>query len=66
MSETTPERPRVIELVVSRETSEPEREPHDDTPIARAARTAVEVMSGRAGELPRPPRTRVLTVANQK
>jgi chromosome partitioning protein len=66
MSEPTPERPRVIELVVSRETSEPEAEPHDDTPIARAARTAVEVMSGRAGELPRPPRTRVLTVANQK
>jgi chromosome partitioning protein len=45
--------------VVSRET--------DDTPIARAAETAVRVLAGRLGDpLPRPPRTRVLTVANQK
>jgi chromosome partitioning protein len=45
--------------VVSRET--------DDTPIARAAETAVRVLSGRLGEpLPPPPHTRVLTVANQK
>jgi chromosome partitioning protein len=45
---------------VSRETSD------DDTPIARAAATAVAVRGGRAGRLPRPARTRVLTVANQK
>jgi chromosome partitioning protein len=45
--------------VVSRET--------DDTPIARAAETAVRVLAGRLGDpLPRPPQTRVLTVANQK
>ncbi|MGZ4638340.1 MAG: ParA family protein [Actinomycetes bacterium] len=44
---------------VSRET--------EDTPIARAAETAVRVLAGRVGEpLPRPPHTRVLTVANQK
>ena len=45
--------------VVSRET--------DDTPIARAAETAVRVLAGRLGDpLPRPPHTRVMTVANQK
>ena len=45
--------------LVSRET--------DDTPIARAAETAVRVLAGRLGDpLPRPPHTRVLTVANQK
>ncbi len=39
----------------------------DDTPLARAAATAVAVRTGRIGaELPRPGRTRVLTVANQK
>jgi chromosome partitioning protein len=44
---------------VSRET--------EDTPIARAAETAVRVLAGRVGEpLPSPPHTRVLTVANQK
>jgi chromosome partitioning protein len=44
---------------VSRET--------EDTPIARAAETAVRVLAGRVGDpLPRPPHTRVLTVANQK
>ena len=48
------------DLTVSRET------PDDDTPIARAAATAVAVRGGRAGDLPRPARTRVLTVANQK
>ncbi|HYN74916.1 MAG TPA: ParA family protein [Candidatus Limnocylindria bacterium] len=46
---------------VSRETSD-----HDDTPIGQAAATAVRVQSGRAGDLPRPARTRVITVANQK
>ena len=44
---------------VSRET--------EDTPIARAAETAVRVLAGRVGDpLPRPARTRVVTVANQK
>jgi len=39
----------------------------DDTPIARAAETALRVLAGRVGDpLPRPPATRVLTVANQK
>jgi chromosome partitioning protein len=45
---------------VSRETTD------DDTPIARAAATAVAVRGGQAGRLPRPAQTRVLTVANQK
>jgi chromosome partitioning protein len=44
---------------VSRET--------EDTPIARAAETAVRVLAGRVGDpLPAPPETRILTVANQK
>jgi chromosome partitioning protein len=44
---------------VSRET--------EDTPIARAAESAVRVLAGRVGgALPRPDQTRVLTVANQK
>jgi chromosome partitioning protein len=44
---------------VSRET--------EDTPIARAAETAVRVLAGRVGDpLPLPADTRVLTVANQK
>jgi chromosome partitioning protein len=39
----------------------------DDTPLARAAEVAVAVRTRRFGEdLPRPSRTRVLTVANQK
>jgi chromosome partitioning protein len=39
----------------------------DDTPIARAAETALRVLAGRVGDpLPTPGRTRVLTVANQK
>ncbi|MEU1623997.1 AAA family ATPase [Streptomyces sp. NPDC020096] len=47
---------------VSRETLPP----MDDTPIGRAAQLAVEAL-GRAGEgLPRPERTRVIVVANQK
>jgi len=56
--------PRVLELVVSRETDQVASA--DDTPIARAAATAAQVMSGRVGDLPRPTRTRILTVANQK
>jgi chromosome partitioning protein len=50
---------------VSRETS-PSSADGFDTPIASAARAAVQVRAGRAGELPPPPSTRVLTVANQK
>jgi chromosome partitioning protein len=41
--------------------------PGEDTPIARAAETALRVLAGRVGDpLPRPAQTRVLTVANQK
>ncbi len=60
---------RILELVVSRETETPppsDAPNSDDTPIARAAATAAQVMTGRVGDLPRPTRTRVLTVANQK
>jgi len=39
----------------------------DDTPLARAAEAAVQVATRRFGEdLPRPTRTRIITVANQK
>jgi len=51
---------------VSRETESAELSSPDDTPIARAAATAAAVRSGRTGDLPRPDRTRVMTVANQK
>jgi len=51
---------------VSRETESAEPSTRDDTPIARAAATAAAVRSGRTGDLPRPDRTRVMTVANQK
>ena len=41
--------------------------PSDDTPLARAAEAAVAVPTRRFGDaLPRPPHTRVITVANQK
>ena len=51
---------------VSRETTA-EADAEGDTPIGRAAETAVRVMSGKVGDpLPRPARTRVFTVANQK
>ena len=44
-----------------------EPEHGEDTPIARAAETALRVLAGRVGDpLPRPLATRVLTVANQK
>ena len=44
-----------------------EPEHGEDTPIARAAETALRVLAGRVGDpLPRPFATRVLTVANQK
>lgn len=51
---------------VSRETAEGEVELVDDTPIARAARQAVETMGRAAEGLPRPADTRVMVVANQK
>ncbi|HTY72743.1 MAG TPA: ParA family protein [Actinomycetes bacterium] len=38
----------------------------EDTPIAAAAETAARLRTGLVGLLPRPSRTRVLTVANQK
>ena len=38
----------------------------DDTPLARAAEAAVQVKQRRVGTLPRPARTRVMTIANQK
>jgi chromosome partitioning protein len=39
----------------------------DDTPLARAAEAAVQVATRRFGEdLPRPTRTRIITVSNQK
>ncbi|MGH8861597.1 MAG: ParA family protein, partial [Jatrophihabitantaceae bacterium] len=47
---------------VSRET----RSAGFDTPIAREAAQAVHVMNVRQEQWPRPPRTRVITVANQK
>ena len=53
---------------VSRETpSDPvSRETAIDTPIAREALQAVHVMNVRRERWPRPPATRVITVANQK
>lgn len=40
---------------------------YDDTPIAAAAARASQVLTpGGAGQLPHPPHTRILTVANQK
>jgi chromosome partitioning protein len=53
---------------VSRETTIGDPSAHDDldTPIARAAATAVAVRSGRGRGLPPPARTRLVTVANQK
>jgi chromosome partitioning protein len=51
---------------VSRETAA-QAPADDDTPLARAAATAVQVASGRVGQpLPRPSRPRILTIANQK
>ncbi len=56
---------------VSRETSAEDsddvsRETELDTPIAREARDAVQVMNVRQESWPRPPQTRVITIANQK
>ena len=57
------------ELAVT-DTAVPDEEPADvadDTPIARAAETALRVLAGRVGDpLPTPAETRILTVANQK
>lgn len=49
---------------VSRETWTPERDV--DTPIGAAAERAMQVLHTAAGQLPRPPHRRVITVANQK
>ena len=54
---------------VSRETTDDlgvSRETEFDTPIAREAAQAVHVLNVRQEEWPRPERTRVMTVANQK
>jgi len=56
---------------VSRETEyagsgDVSRETVFDTPIAREAATAIHVMNVRQEQWPRPPKTRVMTVANQK
>jgi chromosome partitioning protein len=60
-------------IVVSRETRHPakvggdvSRETESDTPIAREARQAMTVMNTRREAWPRPLKTRVITVANQK
>jgi chromosome partitioning protein len=68
--------PARTELDVSRETALPEsavdatltvsRETEVDTPIAREAAHAVQVLNVRNETWPAPPATRVLTVANQK
>ncbi|WP_304523703.1 ParA family protein [Actinocorallia sp. API 0066] len=51
----------------SRETFVPAPSPPGDTPVARAAAVAREVMAKRGDrEWPRPAKTRVITVANQK
>jgi chromosome partitioning protein len=57
-----------IDVSVSRETpsSDDDGSSSVDTPIARAAETAVQVLSGQTAELPHPERTRVLAVVNQK
>lgn len=49
---------------VSRETWTPGRDV--DTPIGAAAERAMQVLHTAAGQLPRPPHRRVITVANQK
>jgi chromosome partitioning protein len=64
------------DVEVSRETRHPQRaaagnvsretRPEFDTPIAREAAQAVHVLNVRQEQWPRPPATRVLTVANQK
>src|SRR4029079_14783064 len=63
------QRPDQAATAVSRKTSTvviPEIPPDPaDTPIARAAEAAVGVRGGRPA-LPRPPRCRIMTIANQK
>lgn len=68
---TEPSRSSVAADDVSRETeqhhdAEVSRETEHDTPIAREAAQAVHVLNVRQEQWPRPARTRVLTVANQK
>ena len=59
---TTAEEIAVTDMAAEHVLGEP-----DDTPIARAAETALRVLAGRVGDpLPAPGHTRVLTVANQK
>ncbi len=57
----------VTEPAAPESAAEPTTPGVDDTPIARAAETALRVLAGRVGDpLPKPAHTRVLTVANQK
>jgi chromosome partitioning protein len=73
MTESAPDTP-LPPHDVSRETQDPpadpaapvSRETEFDTPIAREAAQAVHVLNVRQEEWPRPPHTRVMTVANQK
>jgi chromosome partitioning protein len=61
--------PHVSRETVSRETTgyEARPQPHYDTPIAAAAERASQVLTpGGPGSLPRPPHTRIITIANQK
>ncbi len=67
LSGTTTAKELAVTEPVGPDQSMPEPDPVDDTPIARAAETALRVLAGRVGDpLPRPAQTRVLTVANQK
>ncbi len=62
-------RETVVDPDDGRSRPEPEdvsRETEHDTPIAREAAQAVHVLNVRQEQWPRPARTRVLTVANQK
>ncbi len=66
-SGTTTAKELAVTDPVGPDQSIPDPHPVDDTPIARAAETALRVLAGRVGDpLPRPAETRVLTVANQK
>ncbi|MCG5433091.1 ParA family protein [Mycobacterium sp. MYCO198283] len=51
---------------VSRETWPATTDLHSDTPIAAAAEQAMRVLHSARGQLPRPARQRIFTIANQK
>ncbi|WP_375484564.1 ParA family protein [uncultured Jatrophihabitans sp.] len=72
LSDVSRETAAVTDSDVSRETTSaldidaPDRERDVGTPIAREAAQAIHVLNVRQEHWPRPPKTRVLTVANQK